>query len=150
MPNAMVNAGPGVSLADIRKIEARLGLRFPKEFVKLYRKSNGGRPECRYYPIRDDFFGVHEFIPIVARTPHGDHFEKAYNDLVKETEGFPGHLVPFACDSSGDVFCFSVRDQDFGAIFCYVHECFNDPERMVEFMAPSLGVFLSGMRKFPK
>ena len=150
MPYNIIHASSGVSLVVIKAVESNLGIRFPEDFVNLYKKANGGRPENRFYPVGGDFYGVHEIVPIISTAKDDDNMEKAYKALVKETRGFPGFLVPFASDSSGDYFCFSIRDFDYGAIFCYVHENSDDPDRMLVLLAPSLDAFFSGMRKFPE
>ena len=56
----------------------------------------------------------------------------------------PTHLIPFADDPFGNLYCFSVRTNDFGAIYWLsLEQLGNDKPRFVE---KSLNQFLEKLR----
>jgi hypothetical protein len=64
---------------------------------------------------------------------------------VKETV-FPDRLIPFAVDPGGDYYCFSVCPDEVGAIYLFHMDHYGEPEGAAEYLAPSLGEFLSKLR----
>lgn len=54
--------------------------------------------------------------------------EKTLELLRVDDDIIPDWLIPFAEEDGGNLFCFSVRESDFGAIYYYDHElsrCFS-------------------------
>ena len=56
-------------------------------------------------------------------------------------------LIPFAEEGGGNLFCFSVRESDPGAIYYYNHEFEygEDPEEHITWLAESLTAFLNAL-----
>ena len=68
--------------------------------------------------------------------------------LLRADDGvIPDWLIPFAEEDGGNLFCFSVRESDFGAIYYYNHEFEygEDPEEHVTCLAESITVFINSM-----
>jgi len=127
---------------DLAKVELAFGFSFPADFRDHYLRHNGGRPQKSLFKKDDTVFVVSEFLPI----KYGNMlFEDCFRDLKIEREVLPEHLVGFAVDPGGDYYCFSVRDNDYGSIWIYRGEHSDDPERAVEYLAPSLTKFLESM-----
>ena len=67
--------------------------------------------------------------------------------LLREDEAIPDWLIPFADEDGGNLFCFSVRESDHGAIYYYDHEFEygEDPEEHVIYLAESLTTFINSL-----
>lgn len=67
--------------------------------------------------------------------------------LLREDEAIPNRLIPFADEDGGNLFCFSVREEDYGAIYYYDHEFEygEDPEDHVTYLAESITIFINSL-----
>ena len=69
-------------------------------------------------------------------------------ELLRADDGvIPDWLIPFAEEGGGNLFCFSVRESDPGAIYYYNHEFEygEDPEEHITWLAESLTAFLNAL-----
>ncbi len=142
--NAIVDTEAPVSSADLTDVEQRFGFSFPESVRMHCLAFSGGRPVRNLFRKDDEYFQIHEFLPI----KHGKKdclFEDTYQDLVVDTPEFPGYLMPVAIDPGGDYYCVSVRPADAGCVYCHLHDYYDDPNRSVAFMAASIAEFLNGM-----
>lgn len=68
---------------------------------------------------------------------------------MREDDGvIPEWLIPFADeDGGGNLFCFSVRGSDFGAVYYYDHEFEygEDPEEHIAYLAESITAFINAL-----
>ncbi len=76
-------------------------------------------------------------------------FEWTYGILVDQTPEFPRGYIPFADSSGSDMFIYSVRPESFGNIMFYQHEYFEDDDRYVVFLAPTLREFMNSLSAEP-
>jgi len=132
-----------VTKRDLDKVEKRFNFSFPQALRNHYLRINGGSPERCLFPKDDDYCVVHEFLPIKLGE---DTLEETLQDLVIERHVIPGYLVPFAIDPGGDFYCFSIRKKDFGAIFLFVGDYFDDLDEAVVHLAKSFPVFMRQMK----
>lgn len=142
--NQIIDTETPISIADISDIEKRFGITFPESVRNHYLAFNGGRPVKNLFLKDGEYFQIQEFLPI----KHGNKdclFEDTYQDLVADTPEFPDHLMPIAVDPGGDYYCVSMRPQDFGSIYCHMHDYWDDPSRAIVFMAASIEEFIDGM-----
>lgn len=140
--NEFVGTERGITEADLGAVELSLHFAFPGAFRSHYLRYNGGSPTNCIFKKDDVVYVLHEFLPV----KYGKHlFEQSFRSLKVEDEIIPVHLVPFAVDPGGDYYCFSVSDEDGGAIWIYRGEYSDDPDRAVQFLARSLEEFLGGM-----
>jgi hypothetical protein len=133
-----------VSESDLEHIQNRFGFIFPREFWVHYLEYNGGSPDKYVYNYQDRLLIVQELLPI----RHGTKnclFEDTYYDLKIERMVIPEHLVPFAIDPGGDYFCFSLQDDDIGAIYFFIGEYAESPERAIIRLASSLKEFIDSL-----
>lgn len=140
----VVDSHPPLTTADIEEVERRIGAVLPADLRDFYLRHNGGHlvPPCF---VDDD--GVLE-VQLVLYMKSGNAssgFEETYEGLVLNTPEFPRGFIPFAVDQGGDYFLFSIRKEDYGSISFNQSEYYDDPERFVIFLAPSLKAFLDGM-----
>ena len=133
-----------ISVADLDKIERALGLAFPPDVREHYLKRNGGSPN-RYLFKRDDRVYVVQGFLSVRFGPSHNRLENVFQDLKIDREILPKKLVPFAIDPGGDYYCFSVDEVDKGAIYVFVGEHADAPERATLRLANSLPEFIEGM-----
>ena len=139
-----IRAKQPVSREEIAELEQRFNFAFPPEFVEHYLLHNGGRPEAKYLVKDDVTFILRDFHPIKHGVP-GCLFESVFFDVKVDRKLLPAHLVPFACDPGDDYFCFSTREEDYGAIWMYRWDYYDEPDRAVEFLAGSLPEFLAAL-----
>ncbi|MDE5588525.1 MAG: SMI1/KNR4 family protein [Acetatifactor sp.] len=81
---------------------------------------NGGYPEKPVFTDKNEnTYIVDWFIPV-----SGGKERSVENTLrlLREDEAIPDWLIPFADEDGGSLFCFSVREADYGAIYYYDHE----------------------------
>lgn len=67
--------------------------------------------------------------------------------LLREDEAIPDWLIPFADEDGGNLFCSSVREEDYGAIYYYNHEFEygENPEEYVTYLAESITIFINSL-----
>ena len=79
----------------------------------------------------------------------GSSFERTYEILVGQTPEFPRGYIPFASDSSGDLFMYSLKPESFGNIMFNQEEYYGDEDRFVLFLAPTLREFINSLTEEP-
>ncbi len=142
--NEILDTERSLSGTDVREIELTFDMSLPTSVRSHYLAFNGGRPSRNLFKKNGEYFQIHEFLPMKYGRK-GCRFEDTYRDLVIGTPQFPKHLVPFAIDPGGDYYCVSVRSNEVGFVYCYMHDYFDDPARSLVFMAPSITEFVNGM-----
>src|SRR5258708_7250633 len=129
--------------ADLDDVEGRFGFKFPKEFRDHYLQFNGGYPEKDRFVDHAGVCIIHEFLPI--RYGNADlTLEHSVQQVKVNSSLLPAYLVQFAVDPGGDYYCFSTRENDYGAIYMFRMD--GNPQRMGEFLSTSLNEFLGKLR----
>lgn len=118
-----------------------LGFPLPEELREHYLRFNGGQPVPNLFPKDGELYEVHDFYPV----RYGHSLEEAYRNVVIGNKWFPSHLIPIACDPGGDLFCYSVKPSELGAIYLHQSDYYDDPERAVVFLAKDLATFLAAL-----
>jgi hypothetical protein len=134
--------------ADLASVERRLGVILPADLKDHYLGHNGGRPAPRFIEKNGEWYGVHYFLPM-ANGDAEDSFEASYGDLVLDNPLFPGGVIPFAVDEGGDYFVYSARLESYGNILFVQSDYFEEPDRYVVFLSPSLEAFLGALAEEP-
>lgn len=137
-----------LSVADIARVEHRLGVRLPPDLKQHYLLYNGGRPRPRFFIKDGEVYDVDCFYSMNTGAK-GSSFERNYVIMVDQTPEFPRGYIPFADDSSGDIFMYSVNPESFGNIMFNQHEYYGDDDRYVTFLAPTLRKFISSLTERP-
>lgn len=141
---------PPLSELDIKRIERRLGVHLPQDLKEHYLRHNGGRPRPRFFVKDEEAYDVKKFLPMNIEDDKGSTFEDTYIMMVDQTPEFPRGYIPFADDSSGDMFLYSVRPESFGNIMFISYEDYEDPDRYVLFLAPTLKQFINSLSELPE
>src|SRR6266702_8615003 len=132
----------------IKRVESRLGVHLPEDLKEHYLRHNGGRPRPKFFVKDGEAYDVKKFLPMNT-DDEGTTFEEVYVMLVDQTPEFPRGYIPFADDSAGDTFMYSVRPESFGNIAFNQHEYYGDDDRYVVFLAPSLKEFIDSLAELP-
>lgn len=141
---------PALSELDIRRVERKLGIRLPQDLKEHYLRFNGGTPRPDFFVKDGEAYDVEQFFPMNIRKDVGLIFEDTYLFLVHEKPEFPLGYIPFACDSAGDYFLYSVQPGSFGNIMFNSRADYGDDDRYVFFLAPSLREFINSLTECPE
>ena len=137
-----------LSELDIKRVERRLGICLPRDLREHYLLHNGGGPRPRFFVKDGEAYDVDEFLSMNTGDENSG-FEDTYVLLVDQTPEFPRGYIPFASDSSGDLFMYSVKPDSFGNIMFNQHEYYGDDDRYVVFLAPTLREFIDSLSEEP-
>lgn len=141
--NIILHTHGKVEEEDLACIEQKFHVKFPAAVREHYLTYNGGYPEKPVFTDKNgNTYNVDWFIPISGRK--GRSVEKILV-LLREDDAIPEWLIPFADEAGGNLFCFSVRESDCGAIYYYNHEFEygENPEEHVTFLAESITTFIN-------
>ncbi len=131
---------------DLDRIEKKFHVKLPAEVREHCLSYNGGYPERSVFTDQngDEYF-VDLFIPV--RDGRERPMEKTLGLLRADEGTIPDRLIPFAEEDGGNLFCFSVRESDFGAVYYYDHEFEygEDPEEHIAYLAESITVFINSL-----
>lgn len=142
------NTASPLSELDIKRVEHFLGIRLPQDLKEHYLLYNGGTP-CPEFFIKDgEAYDVKKFLPMNTRG-EGLTFERSYVVLVDQTPEFPRGYIPFACDSAGDYFMYSVTPKSFGNIMFNSRAGYGDDDRFTFFLASTLREFIDSLTELP-
>jgi hypothetical protein len=108
-----------LTVADLNEVERALGIKLPEDLRRLYLQTNGGRPIDSYFVIKGTEYIFNDFFPI--KYGKGSTLEECYQSLA-EDRIIPRHLVPFANDPGGNLYCFSTASEKFGSVWFWDHE----------------------------
>ncbi len=140
------NSGPSLTERDVAELEASLGFSLEASYRQFLLNHNGGtpNPNCTDVPGFGEtdvqvFFGI------------GRNVESSCIswNLGTLQERLPGRLVPIACDSGGNVFCLSAREEDEGAILYFdLESVFGNLEAQTPTyeVAPSFREFATNLK----
>ena len=143
-----MNTGEPLTEAALSQVEARLSAALPSDLKTHYLRFNGGRPMPRFFPVDHEWAGVHSFYRI-ASDGLNSRFEEAY-DSYNANEYAPKGFIPFAYDEGGWQFLYSLREETLGQIMLCQWDYFDDPERFIVPLAPSLEAFLKALAEDPE
>lgn len=142
-PN-LIHASTPIDAAELDRVERQFGFVFPDDLRAIYAEFNGGQPIRRRLITDDDTYMVNMFLPIKHAPASGAiTIERCIQWMKIDKQIIPKDLVPFAVDSFGGFLCFSVRKDEFGAIYLYRQDGCSEPEKATKFLAPSVTDLLS-------
>lgn len=117
----------GVEESVIRETEQKLNIRFPNQYVQLFKLANGSEVgEWTLFPIKDP-----------------KNMKKTWDDVVRQNEEvlddeISENLIAIAEDGTGDYLCLKVKDgKAKDPIFLWLHESDETEE-----LAPTLKDFI--------
>lgn len=131
---------------DLDRIEQKFHVKIPKEIREHCLAYNGGYPENPIFTDKNgNEYSVDLFIPIQDGKKRP--MEKTLELLRADDDVIPDWLIPFAEEDGGNLFCFSVRESDFGVIYYYDHEFEygEDPEEHITWLAESITAFIDAL-----
>lgn len=146
-----------ISMADIEALEQECNFTLPADYKAHLLKNNGGWPTYTAF-LQPDPDEPGKFISReVSEFAALKHGENTLEDNLMMLGGdIHDHLVAFADEGGGDLFCLSVGPEDHGSVYYVSHEAYEPPKRKemsqprkygegVYFLAPSFTEFLNGL-----
>ena len=141
--NNFKNIKKSIIAKDILYIENKHRFKFPDDIREHYLTFNGGRTERRIF-LEDDYeFIVQQFIPL-KDDDDGRDLDTVL-DTLRHDNTIPNWLIPFADEPSGDLYCFSLDEDELGAIYYWAHEYINQPEESYGYLSESLKEFIESL-----
>lgn len=146
MENKFLNTKRSLTNDDLKQFESKFNVVMPEKIKKHYLKFNGGYPERSIFHLggRDREYAVNYFFSIGCEG--GKTIEKTLS-IIRDDSVFPSWLVPLADEMGGDIFAYSTRAGEEGAIYYYSHEFSygENPEKYVTFLAKDIDTFLEAL-----
>jgi hypothetical protein len=139
---------PPLSELDIKRVEHLLGIRLPQDLKEHYLRHNGGTPRPQFFVKEGEAYDVDRFLHMKTRGIETS-FEEVYVRMVDQTPEFPRGYIPFAKDSAGDFFMYSVISKSFGNIMFNSRADYGDADRFTFFLAPTLREFIDSLTELP-
>jgi cell wall assembly regulator SMI1 len=143
----LIDGGRPLTIGEIENVEKQIGLKFPESLQTFYLLFNGGKVEKsrRIFVDREGDIEaeVKTFLPIKYKRFEGDSLvEESYELFVNRKRLIPPQFIPFAMDSGGFRYCV---DSESEAVFFNNLDHIEEPGGAMEFIAPSIEVFVNGM-----
>ncbi len=120
-PQVLAGLQPGLSAADVSKVEEHYHLQLPTEIEAMYEWHDGARYATNY--VGDDFIPIHRFLPLEEALVENALESKASATPLQHiiNQIFAGHRQSWICllsDGASDGYWFDPkRKPDEGAIF---------------------------------
>lgn len=122
-----------VELVTISNVETVFGVKFPKDYVEIIMKNDGGYPK----PNRFNLNGEEEVFNNLLSFDEEDssNMIDTYNDVKDRLDE---KVIPFAEDPFGNLICFDYRTNNQPTIVFWEHEKkFNDNEPYLSYLCDS-------------
>lgn len=140
-----VHAASRLLPSDLDDVERRFDFCFPRVVREHYLGHNGGCPDKNRFSNERGTFIIDSFIPVKASAlPTAPILETVLQRLKAVAGTTPWQLIPFADDPCGNFYCFSVGQEDFGAIYWFEAEGYG--QHRTEFLARSLDEFMANLK----
>lgn len=110
---------------------------------------NGGYPEkCIFVDADGRKYEVEHFIPI-KNSSNKRSLEKVLS-LLYDDKVLPSWLIPLADEAGGDLYCYSLRENEIGAIYYWSHEFVygENPEEHIKYLASNIKQFINAMIEY--
>lgn len=144
MENGFFSVKKTLTDEDLNKFEDENKVVMPLKIREHYLRFNGGYPERTVFCSTDEErkYIVNYFFSIGCGD--GLTLEKTL-PLLRDEKIFPVWLVPLANDEGGNIFAYSIRNGEEGAIYYYSHEFEygENPEKYIKFLSQDIDSFLN-------
>lgn len=110
---------------------------------------NGGYPDKSAYTKEGDILYVVEYFIPIKNYNGGRCLDKVLK-VLKDDKIVPKWLIPFADEEGGNLFCYSLRQNELGAIYYYNHEFEygENPEEHISYISKSLEDFINSLVEY--
>lgn len=146
MENNFINTKRSLTNDDLKQFESKFNVVMPEKIKRHYLKYNGGYPERSIFHLEgsDREYAVNYFFSIGCN--EGMTIEETW-PIIRDDTVFPSWLVPLADEMGGDIFAYSTRADEEGAIYYYSHEFDygENPEKYVTFLSKDIDTFLESL-----
>ncbi|WP_297425756.1 SMI1/KNR4 family protein [Clostridium sp.] len=127
-----------VEMETISKVEKKLYVKFPKDYIEMVMKNDGGYPK----PNRFNLNGNEEVFNNLLSFDEEDcsNIINTYNDV---SDRLVEKIIPFGEDPFGNLICFDYRNNDQPIVVFWEHErAFNDKESAITYVCDSFNELL--------
>ena len=146
MQNNFFGVKRALTDGDLKQFETEYNIAMPLKIREHYLKYNGGYPERNvFYSVEDERqYIVNYFFSIGCG--EGMTIEKTL-PLLRDEKIFTIWLVPLANDEGGNLFAYSIRNGEEGAIYYYSHEFEygENPEKYIKYLSKDIDAFLNSL-----
>ena len=146
MSTEITESAVALNEKDIERIEAEIGLNLPVVYREFLLRHNGGKPKPDAVRYNGDYFDYVGFF-------YSEQFRSYASDLIRSIASYkeliPSHYFPIGESPGGDVYCLSLKKEDYGSVYYWDHEIANydgEPweENMIK-LANTLSEFIEGL-----
>lgn len=122
-----------VEITTISKVEAIFGVKFPKDYIEIIRKNDGGYPKPNRYNLNSNEEVFNNLLSFDEED--SSNMIDTYNDV---KDRLIAKIIPFAEDPFGNLICFDYRNNEQPIIVFWDHEkAFNDKESALSYLCNS-------------
>jgi len=135
---------PGIGPAQLDQLEVEAGIRLPLSLRELYRTLSAGRFRLSLYVDADEtYYDMNRLIPAHGTPPLTSGFVEDFK-FHRDRGLIPAHLIPFADESGGNVYCIDSTDE---SIWYADMELDGDWVPPAKRIADSIDALLKGLRE---
>ena len=146
MENVFYSVKRALTDEDLREFENENNIAMPLKIREHYLRFNGGYTERNVFYSTEDKrqYIINHFFSIGCG--EGLAIEKTL-PLLRDEKIFPTWLVPLANDEGGNLFAYSIRNGEAGAIYYYSHEFEygEKPEKYIKYLSQDIDTFLNSL-----
>ncbi|WP_143318605.1 SMI1/KNR4 family protein [Clostridium sp. HBUAS56017] len=128
-----------IGVEIISKVENTFGVKFPKDYIEIVMKNDGGYPK----PNRFNLNGNGEVFNNLLSFDEEDcsNMIETYNDV---NDRLLEKIIPFAEDPFGNLICFDYRNNEQPTVVFWEHEkAFNNKENAISFICNTFSDLLN-------
>jgi hypothetical protein len=142
-----------LSIDEIRRVEAKLDIKLPIQYISFLLSHNGGRPANPKFKFRLPSGGLGESVVnwfLSIYDGEYSNFETFFSMYKEDANRLPVELVPIASDPFGNLVCIGIAGEKEGVVYFWDHENEYDigqkpGYRNVHFIANTFPEFLNGL-----
>lgn len=137
---------PSLTEKEVENVVKKLAFEIPIEYREFLQQTNGGIPvpdavkhEGKYWDNVSCFYSVRNNLCS----------DDLFRNIEEYKEMLPSHYLPIGESPGGNLYCLSLRSEDFGSVYFWDHDEANydgEPwEENMTLLASSLPVFINSL-----
>ncbi len=131
---------------ELEIVESRLGHSLPSEYRDFLKTVNGGIPIPDTVKYEGEYF---DYVGALFAVRNNMYSNDLFRNIEEYDEYILKHYLPIGNSPGGDIYCLSLRPEEFGAVYYWDHEEANyegEPweENMIK-LSPSFNQFISNL-----
>ncbi len=135
-----------LTVKEVEDVELKLGYELPSEYRIFLQKTNGGIPKPDAVKHEGEYW---DYVAYFYAVRNGLYADDLFRNLEEYREMVPSHYLPIGESPGGNLYCLSLKNKDFGAVYFWDHDEANydgEPwEENMTLLAKSLSEFTEGL-----